>query len=561
MPSFDHPLLLVLALLAPLGAVLLLRVAHKRRLSRLLRLADSMLLNRLAPGAATRSPRRRVAIIAIAVSLAAVAAAGPRWGRDESRVFASGIDIVLALDASLSMLATDERPTRLERMKLEVRRLRATASGDRIGVIAFAGRSYILTPLTADDGALDLFIDNLDPSIVGQAGSAVSRAITQGTELLLATESASEKALIVMSDWESFDSRDQTIAAARRVRDAGINFVAVGFGSSGGSSIPLASDAGTTAKLDEAGNVVITRFDSELMRSAATAAGGAVVDAAEGDKAARIRRVLSSLQDTRRELRRGTELAPRFQLFLLPALLLVLLDILISEGIWRRGRDTWRRTSLRRGAAALAVVVIIQPGATSRLPLDTTAGSRASREESIAGLRARIARGDHSEKAFYNLGTALLLSDSLTAAVEALAHAARSADSELRYNALFNVGLAQLRAGLSGNGSIRENALSAAREAYRNAMLLRPGDRDAKWNYELALRFEGGSGGGGGMTPNQMRAESAAMSESPRSEESSGIGRQQAEQILDNAARDERDVQARAQRRNRPTRPPGGKDW
>ena len=104
---------------------------------------------------------------AFATLLASVAMAGPRWGEEATVLRGEGIDIVLALDASLSMLATDERPIRLERLKQEVRRLRAASRGDRFALLAFAGRSYILSPLTVDEGALDLFLDNLDPSIVG----------------------------------------------------------------------------------------------------------------------------------------------------------------------------------------------------------------------------------------------------------------------------------------------------------------------------------------------------------------------------------------------------------
>ena len=92
--------------------------------------------------------------------------------------------MVLSLDASLSMMAEDERPSRLERMKQEVRRLRAMSPGDRMGVLAFAGRSYVLSPLTIDEGALDLFLDNLDPTVVGQAGSSLARTIKQGVDLL-----------------------------------------------------------------------------------------------------------------------------------------------------------------------------------------------------------------------------------------------------------------------------------------------------------------------------------------------------------------------------------------
>jgi Ca-activated chloride channel family protein len=110
-----------------------------------------------------------------------VALAGPRWGLERNVVRSSGIDVVLAIDASLSMLAPDDRPSRLERAKQEVRRLRALAPGDRAALVAFAGRSYILTPLTTDGGALNLFLDNLDPSVVGQAGSSIARALRQGT--------------------------------------------------------------------------------------------------------------------------------------------------------------------------------------------------------------------------------------------------------------------------------------------------------------------------------------------------------------------------------------------
>ena len=109
-------------------------------------------------------------------------------GRRAHVVRSRGIDMVLSLDASLSMMAEDERPSRLERMKQEVRRLRAMSPGDRMGVLAFAGRSYVLSPLTIDEGALDLFLDNLDPSVVGQAGSSLARTIRQGVDLLDADE-------------------------------------------------------------------------------------------------------------------------------------------------------------------------------------------------------------------------------------------------------------------------------------------------------------------------------------------------------------------------------------
>lgn len=184
----DWPWMLPVALLLGALATSLVVVAVRRKRGRLARLAEAPLLARLAPASAVAPAHWRAARLGVATLLAGVAFAGPRWGTEPAIVSGEGIDVVLALDASLSMLATDDRPNRLERMKQEVRRYRDLARSDRIAMLAFAGRSYILTPLTVDDGALELFLDNLDPSIVGQAGSSLSRTITQGTDLLLTSK-------------------------------------------------------------------------------------------------------------------------------------------------------------------------------------------------------------------------------------------------------------------------------------------------------------------------------------------------------------------------------------
>ena len=259
---------------------------------------------RLVLAAALRPPSGRAARLAGAVLLAMLGLAGPRWGQEQTVLRGEGIDIVLALDASLSMLATDERPNRLERLKQEVRRLRAGSRGDRFALLAFAGRSYILSPLTVDDGALDLFLDNLDPSIVGQAGSSLSRGITQATDLLQASHSAGDRALVVMSDGEAFEERQEIVDAATRAGKAGISVVTVGFGSTEGATIPIRDGDRIVEKRDEEGNVVVTRYHPEILQAAATAAQGTFIDAAASDKATRVRRALQSSAG-RRPHRRG----------------------------------------------------------------------------------------------------------------------------------------------------------------------------------------------------------------------------------------------------------------
>src|SRR6185503_1860468 len=241
-----------------------------------------------------------------------------------------GIDMVFALDASLSMMATDDRPNRMTHMKEEVRRLRAMSAGDRVGVIAFAGRSYVLSPLTVDAGALDLFLDNLDPSVVGQAGSSLDKAIRQGTDLLLLTKSGADRALVLMSDGEAFESVEDVVAEARRAGTQNVSLVTVGFGTTAGSTIPIKEGNANAVKRDDNGQVVVTHYQPEFLRAAAQAANGTFIDAAESDKATRVRAALSSLRRQQRVASAGETKTPRYQWFLLPAVLLIALDTLLA---------------------------------------------------------------------------------------------------------------------------------------------------------------------------------------------------------------------------------------
>ena len=461
---------------------------------------------------------------------------------------------MLALDASLSMLATDERPNRLERLKQEVRRLRAASRGDRFALLAFAGRSYILSPLTVDDGALDLFLDNLDPSIVGQAGSAISRAILQGTDLLQASRSAGDRALVVMSDGEAFEELQEILTAADRAGKAGIAVVTVGFGTEEGSTIPIREGDRIVEKRDENNQIVVTRYHPETLRAAAGAAQGTFIGASESDKATRIRRALQSLRATARQVESGRNGTPRFQLFLIPALLLVMADTLGS--LRRRSRAG---TSRPVQAAAAGLVMLAGgcalPGAKATRGADQFSGGQYAR--SAASYRSAIAEGDQRPEMLYNLGTALVAADSLDRSLEPLERATLAERDELRYRAVFNLGLAQLKIGRASarNADSTRRALATAVELYKRVLLMRPADVDAKWNYELALNeLSQQSSGGASQRQSDPQPE-------PRDPPPPSLGRDQAEQLLSSAAREEQAVQGRKQRESRPTTPRRGKDW
>lgn len=558
---FDHAWMLPGALLLAVVAVLLIRAGAARRLARLARYGTEAAIARLAPSDAAAPPRARAWRLGLAALFLGIAVAGPRWGRSEQTLEVEGVDVAIAMDLSLSMLAADERPSRLERMKQEVRRLRASSPGDRFALIGFAGRSYILSPLTSDDGAIDLFLDNLSPSIVGQAGSAMAPPLRQGIDLLLASRGDADRALVVMSDGEAFDDHAEALELAGEAREAGIHLVTVGFGTPGGSAIPIAGPTGPSTKRDENGGVVITRYDATLLAALAEAGRGEFIPAEATDKGNRIRRVLSGLEASTREESLRLSRPLRFHWFALVAFALLLLDAFFADGgRWPR----WLR--LRRPGAAptlgalIAIGAIAQPAVAQSPSLkDALAAQRDGRTaDAVRQYRGVIAGGDRRPLVLYNLGTALLAADSLDGAVDALERSLFTTDAELRTRARYNLGLAYLRRGLRLDGDARNAALSNARRAFRTVLLEKPGDADAQWNYELALRApSGGGGGGGGSGPPRQQGGSTP----PHQPSQGPMSRQQAEALLDAAAREERETQARRQRGNTPTRSAGQRDW
>jgi Ca-activated chloride channel family protein len=550
----EHPYLLALAVVLPIAFVLLLRRSRRQREQRLARLGSLEVVRRLVPATALGGWRWRAARLALAAACAGIAIAGPRWGYERTTVRSTGVDLVLAVDASLSMMATDEKPSRLERVKQEIRRLRALSPGDRVGLLAFAGRSYVLSPITVDGGALDLFLDNLDPSIVGQAGSSIAGTITQGTSLLGLTKSGADRALVVMSDGEAFELQDDIVAAAKRAGEQNISLVTVGFGTPQGSTIPVKEGGTVVNKKDENGQVVITKYHPELLQAAAAAANGTFIPAEAADKAARIKSALSKLRTQARTTQTGDNLTPRYQWFLLPAILLLWLDTVLGG---RHGRRHRRAAAAETALAAGLVAAVTLTGcAPPREALDAAAAYKAKNYQRAAQLYALVARDDHSPGALYNFGTALLAVDSTAAAVEVLDRAAEKADPEIQYRARFNAGLAHLKRGLPARGDSASADLKEALAHYKRVLLQRPADADAKWNYELALEKQKKGGGGGG---GQSNASPTPTQQEPKPQPS--LAQRQAEQLLGSAEREERDVQSKKQKQSRQEPPPGGKDW
>lgn len=537
---FDMPWLLPMVLLMPLLMWWWRRVGAKKREQRLARLGTRSVLERLLFLDRAESLRQTLRLVVIA-GLIGFALAGPRWGLSGGPVTASGIDMAIAVDVSLSMLAQDERPSRLERAKQEIRRLRALSPADRVALIAFAGRSYILSPLTSDDGAIELFLDNLDPAIASQGGSSLSRALRQGTELLMASDGSADRALVLMSDGEAFDPESDIESAAREAGRQGISVVTVGFGTEQGTTIPVRDGSSVYEKLDDQGRVVTTKYSPKLLEMVANAAHGTFVESQLSDKASRIRSALSALRTARRSVNARSEHAPRFLWVLVPALLLLFWDS------WRLVRRSGPKIS--RPAITSAFLVMTS---CSQIPDPAALYKEGDIAGAMQGYKQQIAQGDTTQQTLYNLSTTLIAADSLEEASARIDSVVHSTTGELQFRARFNAGLASLLLGKDARRSDANNRLANARADYRALLAERPGYLDGKWNYELALRLNPpNSGGGGGSGNSDSR---------PQSEQQQGeLDRKQAEALLNSAAREERDVQGRKLKQRRP--PAGERDW
>jgi Mg-chelatase subunit ChlD len=227
-----------------------------------------------------------------------VALSGPRWGRSEIRTESRALSLVFAVDISRSMLAEDAQPNRLQRAIRESRRLIQDLEGDRLGLIAFAGRSYILAPLTVDGGAIRMYLDALDPDLASEGGTTLSSVLAQGTQLLGATSDAADRVLVVFTDGEAHDTLPEIVRQAEALKEAGVRLIVVGEGGAGPTRIPIRDSTGALVeyKRDEDGAVIQTQRRDDILRAMADAAEGTLIPSEARDQAGAVRDLVAAFK-------------------------------------------------------------------------------------------------------------------------------------------------------------------------------------------------------------------------------------------------------------------------
>jgi Ca-activated chloride channel family protein len=330
--KWGAPAYLWLLLVIPVGFVLLfLRRAFQRRA--LARVIDPHLIQAITPDYVSGLATLKQVLLLIGIALLLVAAARPRWGEKLQIYKGRGIDVVIALDASKSMLAEDVKPSRLVRAKTELSAFIDGLAGNAIGIVSFAGEAYVLCPLTTDADAAKMFLDIIDPGSIPVPGTDFGKAIDAANSLFNPKE-ASYKALVFVTDGD--DLGKDTPEAISRAAEAGVRIFPVAFSTPEGAPVPDYDENGnlTAYKKDDKGQVVMSRMDERKLIVMAQATGGRFLRV-EGFSADRLLDELDKMR--KKDIGGGTvtDYVERYQWFLGLALLLILAGLSLSN---RRGQ-------------------------------------------------------------------------------------------------------------------------------------------------------------------------------------------------------------------------------
>lgn len=310
--------------------IVLFYLFNKNRKRLLEKFADRELHKTIIYSFSRVKTKIKFGILLIAYALIIIAYANPQVGTKMQEVKQTGIDVYILLDVSRSMQAEDIKPNRLEKAKFQISSLIQKLQGDRIGLVIFSGEAYIQFPLTTDYSAANLFLSAVDFSSVPQPGTAIASAINLATQSF--DSATTDKAIIIITDGE--DHEGDVDKAVEDAVDKGIKIYTIGLGSPEGAPIPVYDNRGkiTGFKQDANGQTILTKLNEDVLMQIAKNGNGAYYRGNNyEDYLDKIYTDLSKLEQSEYGVKKVTDYEDRFYYFLAPAILLLLLEIFITD--------------------------------------------------------------------------------------------------------------------------------------------------------------------------------------------------------------------------------------
>ena len=318
-------------------------VFYRNRQNAIKKFVQAELMDSIVASVSKRKQKIKAVFIITALLFIIFSLVQPKWGYHWEDVERKGVDIVVAVDTSRSMLADDIKPNRLQAAKREISDLINVIDGDRVGLVAFAGTAFLQCPLTLDYGAFNLFLDDINTNLIPVGGTSFGEAIKKSMSAF-SSKLKKHKAIVLITDGE--DHQGNAMEMAKAAKEQGIVVYTVGVGKKEGAYIRLKDGKGNETLLkDREGQVVKTRLDEVLLNKIALETGGAYTPAygTQWGLANIYTNIIGNMEEKQLGGRKIKLYENRFQIPLFIALILIMLESLIGE------RASKRKTSLDRG--------------------------------------------------------------------------------------------------------------------------------------------------------------------------------------------------------------------
>ena len=492
--AYGHVLWLLLIVLPAL--VVFFWWAWRERQRLMTQFIQVRLLPGLISGVSPTRQKVRFVLITVAFAFLIIAMARPQWGFDWQESKQKGLDIVVAIDTSKSMLAEDIAPNRLQRAKLAALDLMQQAKSDRLGLVAFAGGAFLQCPLTIDDNAFKQSVETLDVNIIPQGGTALAEAIN--TSLAAFKEGDNFKVLVLFTDGE--DNDENAVAAAEAAAKEGMKIFTIGIGTSEGELLRVKDAKGRTDYIrDDEGNVVKSRLNEALLQQIAGATEGGFYLPMRGAKTidTLYEKGLAPLPKSEGQEKLIKRMHERYHWPLGAALVLLLVEMLMPERAKRKTSNAQRPTSnVEVAASVILAAFVLVPGVSAASPASALKEFKGGNFTNALTEYERLLNEQtlkqkpEDPRLHFNAATAAYRATNYSVAIQHFNAVLTAKDIRLQQSAYYNLGNTHFRLGQQAEDLDKlEEAWNEAIKQFDHAVALDKTDENAAFN--LAFVKEG----------------------------------------------------------------------
>ena len=486
----NQPILVLMAATLPL-LTLFLVWAWKKKQKLVAQFVQSRLLAALTVGVSPARQKVRITLLVGAVASLFLALAQPQWGFAWEEAKQHGLDIVVAIDTSRSMLAQDVPPNRLTRAKLAALDLMKAAKTDRLGLVAFAGTAFLQCPLTLDDEAFRQSVAALDVGVIPQGGTAITEAI-QAALSAFKDEGENFKVLVLFTDGE--DHEEGAVEAAQKAAKAGLKIFTIGVGTGEGELLRHTDEKGVTSFIkDDAGKPVKSQLNEKLLRQIAEAAGGFYLPLRGANIIESLyKQGLAPLPKSDIATKRMKHLHERFQWPLAFAIVLLCVELFLPERkrVQRTEEIAAAPNAELRQAVALLLLLVGLPAMAFGSPSTARRQYESGRyDDALFEYQKLLEKKPDDDRLNFNAGAAAYKAREFDAATKNFEAALQSRDLGLQQRSYYNLGNTFFQQGdAAAEPQQKMGAWDQAVKSFESALKLNAQDPDARHNLEFVKK-------------------------------------------------------------------------